>query len=66
MARGQFVPPSAWVMTFVVWPRNLHNLVRWTFRRIFQTFYTGCNADGGGGNYVMTIVIVIIIIIIII
>ena len=38
MARGQFVPPSAWVMTlFVVWPRNLHNLhnlVRWSFHRI--------------------------------
>jgi hypothetical protein len=43
---------------FVVWPRNSHTLGRWTFRRIFQTYFTGCNADGGGGNYVMMIIII--------
>jgi hypothetical protein len=40
------------VALFVVW-----YLVRWTLRRIFQTFFTGCNADGGGGNYVIIIII---------
>ena len=59
MARGQFVPPSAWVMTlFVSWPRNLHNLMRRTFRRVFQTFFTGFSACGGDGNCVMMVMII--------
>jgi hypothetical protein len=33
--------------------------VRWTVRRIYQTFFIGCNADGGGGNYVIIIIIII-------